>query len=438
MKNIDNFIKMINSKEAVVGIIGLGYVGLPLAAASVQSGFKVLGFDIDENKIKKLCNGENYIKDVDDRIISEAISEKRLIPTSDFSQLTKADIVIICVPTPLTKKRKPDLSYVDRAVRSVKKFLKRNMLIILESTTYPGTTEELLKDSFKKKGLEEGKDFFLAFSPERIDPSNEKYNLKNTPRIIGGINELSSKLALSFYKNILDSDITIVSNSRTAEMSKILENTYRLVNIALISEFTLACQALNINIWEVIDAAKTKPYGFQAFYPGPGVGGHCIPIDPIYLTWKMKKENLRMPLIDRANKIINKIPKNIVKKIKRILKSIDMKLAGSNILLIGVSYKKDTNDLRESPTLKLIDILRKRKANVDIYDPYVKEFVHNKNKYVSIDISALSDYDMVVICVDHSNIDYKYIYKNANIIFDLKNTVRNVDDVGDVDSVYGI
>lgn len=426
---INRLEKKINNKELVVGVIGLGYVGLPLSVLAASKGYRVYGFDINKERINKLLDKKNYIPDVKDSLLKEIIDNKMFIPTDDFEFLKEVDFIIICVPTPLNKKRKPDLSCLYSAVKDVSKHLKEDSVVVIESTTYPGTTNDYIRKIFSKKGYEVGDNLYLAFSPERIDPSNKEYSVINTNRVVGGCDEESTEIVTNFYKSILDAKVVSVSNSTVAEMSKILENTYRLVNIALIFEFAKACNKLDINIWEVIEAAKTKPYGFQAFYPGAGVGGHCIPIDPIYLTWDMKKKHVNLQLINASDKIINNVPKKIVKKIKNILKNENIRVKDAKVLLVGMTYKKDTNDLRESPSLKILDILNTKKSTVDYYDNNIEEFIHKNKKYRSIDINNINEYDLVVICVDHSNIDYDYILDNSRTILDLKNIYPNEDDV---------
>ncbi len=426
---INRLEKKINNKELVVGVIGLGYVGLPLSVLAASKGYKVYGFDINKERINKLLDKKNYIPDVKDSLLKEIIDNKMFIPTDDFEFLKEVDFIIICVPTPLNKKRKPDLSCLYSAVKDVSKHLKEDSVVVIESTTYPGTTNDYIRKIFSKKGYEVGDNLYLAFSPERIDPSNKEYSVINTNRVVGGCDDESTEIVTNFYKSILDAKVVSVSNSTVAEMSKILENTYRLVNIALIFEFAKACNKLDINIWEVIEAAKTKPYGFQAFYPGAGVGGHCIPIDPIYLAWDMKKKHVNLQLINASDKIINNVPKKIVKKIKDILKNENIRVKDAKVLLVGMTYKKDTNDLRESPSLKILDILNTKKSTVDYYDNNIEEFIHKNKKYRSIDINNINEYDLVVICVDHSNIDYDYILDNSRTILDLKNIYPNEDDV---------
>lgn len=423
MKKTKSIMEMIKQKECVVGVIGLGYVGLPLAITLANKGFKVIGYDIDKHKINKLLNSENYINDIKTSDLKTALQNKLFIPINDSNELKQTNIIVVCVPTPLNKKRKPDLTYLKQAAEIVSQNIKKNHVIIFESTTYPGTTEKLLKKIIEKSGLNALDDFFLSFSPERIDPSNKYYNVNNTPKIVGGIDKESTQVTAYFYQSIIDSDVIKVTNTKTAEMAKILENTYRLINIALIFEMSEICNKLKIDIWEVIDAAKTKPYGFQAFYPGPGVGGHCIPIDPIYLSHEMKKHKYKTQLIDISNKIVSNMPNYIVNRIKKITKN--HKLNDLKILLIGMSYKKDVDDLRESPSLELFKILQEKKAQVDYYDPYIDSFTFNKKQYKSVAINKIKQYDLVVICVDHSNLNYKYILDNSKLIFDLKNVYQN-------------
>ena len=423
MKKTKSIMEMIKQKECVVGVIGLGYVGLPLAITLANKGFKVIGYDIDKHKINKLLNSENYINDIKTSDLKTALQNKLFIPINDSNELKQTNIIVVCVPTPLNKKRKPDLTYLKQAAEIVSQNIKKNHVIIFESTTYPGTTEKLLKKIIEKSGLNALDDFFLSFSPERIDPSNKYYNVNNTPKIVGGIDKESTQVTAYFYQSIIDSDVIKVTNTKTAEMAKIIKNTYRLINIALIFEMSEICNKLKIDIWEVIDAAKTKPYGFQAFYPGPGVGGHCIPIDPIYLSHEMKKHKYKRKLIDISNKIVLNMPNYIVNRIKNITKN--HKLNNLKILLIGMSYKKDVDDLRESPSLELFKILQEKKAQVDYYDPYIDSFTFNKKQYKSVAINKIKQYDLVVICVDHNNLNYKYILDNSKLIFDLKNVYQN-------------
>ena len=364
MLKIKKFIKDINNKKSKIAIIGLGYIGLPLALTTALNGYQTIGLDINQKKIKALLKGKSYIKDIPNNKLIKVINNNTFIPTNNYELLKKINIIIICLPTPLTKRKKPNLTAIYNALKKIKKYAKKNSLIIIESTTYPTFTEKVNKNHLKDN-------YYLAFSPERIDPTNKQFNLENTPRVIGGINQESTLLAKSFYNNIIKAQLLTVSNPTTAEMSKLLENTYRLVNIALISEFTKTCQLLKINIWEVIEAAKSKPYGFQPFYPNVGVGGHCIPIDPIYLNWLMKKKKLNLPLINLSIKITKKMPYLILKIIKQILKKEKIKKA--KILIIGITYKKDTTDLRESPTLKLIfgKLLRLLKVNPTVFNLFI-------------------------------------------------------------------
>lgn len=418
MSKYKKLLNKIKNKEAIVGVIGLGYVGLPLTLSILEKGYKTYGFDIDKNKIKLLKKGISYITGLNLDSIGSYIKDNKFIPTCNFSKLSNLDIILICVPTPLNKRNKPDMSYVNASIKNIIKYSKNNSLIIIESTVYPEATIDIKKKYFKNKFV------FLAFSPERIDPANENYNVNNTIKIVGGIDKISSSLTKEFYKNIINARILEVSNSTSAEMCKILENTYRLVNIALILEFAKACNNLNINIWEVIYAANTKPYGFQAFYPGPGVGGHCIPIDPLYFLWKMKKNGIKLPLIKKASQIVENTPKNITKTIMKIIKEKNIKKA--KVLLIGITYKKNVNDLRESPSLEIYKLLFKKNIKVSFFDSYVKKVQIKKHLFISEKLNNIKNYDLVVICVDHSNLDYDYIYKESKLLLDLKNTKEGV------------
>src|SRR3989338_1702975 len=348
-------------RKAKVGIIGLGYVGLPLAVTFAKEGFKTFGIDIDKDRIERLKRGESYILDVPRHDIAEVKRSKTFSATTDFSVIKELDAVIICVPTPLYKTKEPDVSYIVSAVENIKRYMKRGQIIVLESTTYPGTTEEFMLPILESTGLREGKDFYLGFSPERIDPGNEKYKTENTPKIIGGISKDSTDIAKVLYEQVIE-NVVPVSSSKVAEMVKLLENTFRIVNIGLVNEIMLMCDKLRINVWEVIDAAKTKPYGFMPFYPGPGVGGHCIPIDPIYLSWKARGHGFDARFIDLASHVNSQMPHYVVDKIRDGLNEHKKSLKGSRVLVLGVAYKRDVKDLRESPALEILDILKKKGA----------------------------------------------------------------------------
>ena len=421
--------KKILSKKAKVGIIGLGYVGLPLAVTFAKAGFSVYGIDIDKKRIAGLKKKHSYILDVPSSDIKEAMANGTLQATADFSRIKRLDAVIICVPTPLYKTKEPDVSYIVSAVQNIKKYMKRGQIVVLESTTYPGTTEEVMLPILQSDGLREGKDFYLAFSPERIDPGNKKYDTKNTPKIIGGISKNSTAVAKMLYEQVLDTVIP-VSSAKVAEMVKLLENTFRIVNIGLVNEIMLMCDKLGINAWEVIDAAKTKPYGFMPFYPGPGVGGHCIPVDPIYLSWKARMHGFEARFIDLASQVNSEMPHHVVSKVTEGLNERGKAVRCSKILIVGVAYKKDVKDLRESPALEIIDLLLKKGALVSYYDPYLPYLKIDRInlKGLDFDKNAFKDSDCVVVATDHSNVDYDFILKNSPLVVDTRNVYKNAKD----------
>lgn len=427
----------IKNKDALIGVIGLGYVGLPLAVEKAKAGFNVLGFDIQEKKVKMVNEGKNYIGDVVDRELADLVKIGRLKATIDFDELTKCDVVSICVPTPLNKFKQPDLTFVVNTTKEISKRLHRDMLIILESTTYPGTTEEVVLPILEETGLKVGEDFYLAFSPERVDPGNLIYKTKNTPKVVGGVTKQCTEHAKALYESILEASVFTVSSPKEAEMSKILENTFRIVNIALINEMAMVARRMKINIWEVIEAAATKPFGFMPFYPGPGVGGHCIPIDPFYLTYKAREYDYHTRLIELAGEINDYMPEYVVERLIEILNEKRKCLNGSKILLLGVAYKGDIDDLRESPALRVLELLEKYKADVMYYDPYIPEFTHNNKNYrsVMLDEEILRKSDAVVITTAHKkNIDYRFILDNAPLVFDTKNITKNFRN--EKDEVY--
>ncbi|MCX5686469.1 MAG: nucleotide sugar dehydrogenase [Candidatus Omnitrophica bacterium] len=418
--------KILN-KKAKIGIIGLGYVGLPLAITFVKKGFTVYGMDVDKDRLAKLGRGISYILDVPSSEIRKAISDRKFAITNDFAHIKKLDAIIICVPTPLYKTKEPDVSYIVSAVENIKKYMKRGQIVILESTTYPGTTEEVMLPVLESAGLKEGKDFYLAFSPERIDPGNKKFDTKNTPKVIGGISKKSTELARMLYEQAIDT-VVPVSSSKVAEMVKLLENTFRIVNIGMVNELMLMCDRLGIDVWEVIDAAKTKPYGFMPFYPGPGVGGHCIPVDPIYLSWKARMHGFEARFIDLASQVNSEMPRYVVSKVIEGLNNSSKPLKCSKVLVVGVAYKKDVKDLRESPALEIIDLLIKGGALVSYYDPYLPYLkIHSINlKGLEFNKNAFRDSDCVVIVTDHSNVDYDFIVKNSKLVIDTRNVLKNV------------
>jgi len=430
MLNKDKLIYKINNKTAVIGIIGLGYVGLPLAVETGKNGYKVVGFDIQEKKINMINNGENYISDVIDEELKSVIKNGNLKVSNEFEFIRDIDIVLICVPTPLDKYKQPDISYVKESTEAVGKYLHEGMLVILESTTYPGTTEELVLPILEKmSSLKCEKDFHLAFSPERVDPGNSIYNTGNTAKVVGGVGKDSTEIAAALYRNVLNSEIFEVSSPRVAEMEKILENTYRNINIGLINEMAIICNKMNIDIWEVIEAAKTKPYGFQVFYPGPGLGGHCIPLDPYYLTWKAREYDYHTRLIETSGEINNFMPQYIVQRAANILNGFNKPLNKANILILGIAYKSDIDDYRESPALKVIENFQKQGSEVAFYDPYISSYKYKGNEYesvVELTVEVLKNADLVVVTTDHKKYNYNFIQENAKFIFDTRNATKNV------------
>ncbi|MGO4274230.1 nucleotide sugar dehydrogenase, partial [Paenibacillus sp. TAF58] len=382
-------------KTAVIGVVGLGYVGLPLSVEKAKAGFRVIGFDVQQSRVDMVNQGHNYIGDVVDDDLRQIINNKKLTATTDYSFINDVDAVTICVPTPLDQYQQPDTSYVESSTKEIAKYLKPGMLVVLESTTYPGTTEEIVKPILESSGLKCGVDFFVAYSPERVDPGNKHFNTKNTPKVVGGVTSVCTKVAATMYKEVLDGEIHEVSSPAVAEMEKIYENTFRHINIALANEMAILCDKMGIDIWEVIDAAKTKPYGFMAFYPGPGLGGHCIPIDPFYLTWKAREYNYHTRLIELAGEINNSMPEFVVNRAMTILNMQKKALNGSKIAILGVAYKKDIDDYRESPVLKIIDLLEEKGAEFIICDPYIKQFKHRGKVYESntLNEDILHSYD---------------------------------------------
>lgn len=422
-------LEKINNKTAVVGVIGLGYVGLPLSVEKAKAGYKTIGFDVQHKKVKAVNEGLNYIGDVVDADLDKVVKSGMLTATSDFSFIKNVDCVAICVPTPLDVYQQPDISYVKSSAESIAEFLHAGMLIVLESTTYPGTTEELLLTVFEKtSGLKCGKDFYLAFSPERVDPGNLLYKTKNTPKVVGGVGKDSTEVAAALYRNVLESEIFEASSPKVAEMEKILENTYRNINIGLANEMAIICHKMGIDVWEVIEAAKTKPYGFQAFYPGPGLGGHCIPLDPYYLTWKAREYDYHTRLIETSGEINNYMPQYVIERSYAILNREKKALNGSKIFILGVAYKQDVDDYRESPALKVIENFEREGAHVFYHDPYIPEYKYKDKLHRSIELTKenLKSADLVVITAMHTVFDYEFIQKNSKIIFDTKNAMKNV------------
>lgn len=431
MKNIkETLIKKIENHEIVVGVVGLGYVGLPLAVEKAKAGFKTIGFDVQQEKVDLVNQGHNYIGDVVDDDLVELVNAKQLSATSDFSFVKDVDFIAICVPTPLDSHQQPDISYVKDSTIAISKHLKPGTMVVLESTTYPGTTEELIKPILEEgSGLTCGEDFYLGFSPERVDPGNKQFKTKNTPKVVGAIGKDATEVIAKMYREVLVGDVHEVSSPAVAEMEKILENTYRNINIGLVNELAILCDRMNISLWEVVDAAKTKPYGFQAFYPGPGLGGHCIPLDPYYLTWKAREFGFHTSMIEASMMINDKMPEYCVDRAAKVLNRAKKALNGSKVLVLGVAYKADIDDYRESPAIDVIEILQREGADVDFFDPYIPKFRAHGKEYIGIaDISpeAIASYDIVFVAAAHTNVDYDMIEQNAQAIFDSKNAMKDV------------
>ena len=425
-------LKKIEEKSIVVGVVGLGYVGLPLAVEKAKAGFKTIGFDVQDEKVKLVNEGHNYIGDVVDSDLKELVENKMLTATTDFSFVKDVDFVAICVPTPLDAHQQPDISYVKSSTEAISKYLTKGTMVVLESTTYPGTTEELIKPILEEgSGLKCGEDFYLGFSPERVDPGNLIYKTKNTPKVVGAIGKDATEVIATMYRAVLEGDVYEVSSPAIAEMEKILENTYRNINIGLVNELTMLCNKLGISMWEVVDAAKTKPYGFQAFYPGPGLGGHCIPLDPYYLSWKAREYGFHTSMIENSMMINDQMPEYCVERASKILNRHGKAMNGAKVLVVGVAYKQDIDDYRESPALRVIEVLKREMANVEFYDPWISEYKYKGEKYQGLkDITpeVIASYDLVMITAAHTNVDYDMIQKNAVAIFDTKNVMKNIEN----------
>lgn len=421
--------KIIN-RTAKVGVVGLGYVGLPLAVEKGKVGFEVIGFDRNTKRVGQVNSGQNYIKDVKDEDLKTLVKSKKLTATEDFSRLSEVDVIVICVPTPLTITRDPDISYIVNVTEQIARYLKNGQLVTLESTTYPGTTREIILPKLSACDRQVGKDFFLAFSPERVDPGNKRYTTQNTSKVVGGVTPACLDVAATFYRQTI-SRVVPVSSTEVAEMTKVFENTYRSVNIALVNELMLLCDRMGIDIWEVVDAAGTKPFGIQTFYPGPGVGGHCIPIDPFYLTWKAREYDFHTRFIELAGEINIQASYHVVDKVIKVLSESGKPLSGANILVLGVAYKKDIEDYRESPALKVIDLLLKWQADVRYHDPFVPEMPAHEPytwslKNTALTAKALQEADCVVVTTDHTTVDYDFVAKNTKRIVDARNACKHV------------
>ncbi len=424
-------LEKIEQKTAVIGVIGLGYVGLPLAVEKAKAGYKVIGFDIQPRRVELVNNGTNYIGDVVDEDLKSLVQTGYLQATTDYSLIAKVDACAICVPTPLDRYQQPNISYVESSSKSIAEHLHPGMLIVLESTTYPGTTEEVVQPILEKTGLKVGKDFYLAYSPERVDPGNKIFNTKNTPKVVGGVTAECTKVAATLYRSVLEGEVHEVSSPKVAEMEKIFENTFRNINIGLANEMAILCNKMGIDIWEVIDAAKTKPYGFMAFYPGPGLGGHCIPIDPFYLTWKAREYNYHTRLIEVAGEINNEMPSFVVDRAMKILNRYGKALNGAKVLILGVAYKKDIDDYRESPVLPIIELLEKYQANFYVVDPHIPQFKIGNRIYKTDELTdeLITEADLVLITTDHSAFDFQKIASQAKVIFDTRNALRDVKQI---------
>lgn len=423
----NELIEKLQNKTAKLGVVGLGYVGLPLAVEKAKAGYQVIGFDVQSSKVDSVNKGHNYIGDIIDSDLANLVKEGFLKATTDFSFVKEVDTVCIAVPTPLDLYKQPDLSYVVNSTRSVAEYLHRGMLVVLESTTYPGTTEEVCRPILEESGLKCGEDFFLAFSPERVDPGNKQFKTKNTPKVVGGCTKECTEVAAMLYRSILEGDVLEVSSPAVAEMEKILENTFRNVNIALANEMAILCKRMGIDVWEVIDAAKTKPYGFMPFYPGPGLGGHCIPLDPFYLEWKAKEYDYHTKLIETSGIINDYMPEFVVENAMKLLNTKKKSLNGAKVLLMGAAYKNDIDDMRESPVLKVIEHLEKNGAEVSYNDPFIPSFKHLNKEYKSVNWEAeIKDADLVIITTNHSCYDYQKIVDEASLLYDTRNATKDV------------
>jgi UDP-N-acetyl-D-glucosamine dehydrogenase len=419
--------KKIQNRTAKIGILGLGYVGLPLACEFAKVGFPVTGFEVDGSKVSSLLKGQSYIEDIPSQELKPLIQSKKLWATTDFSHLRRMDVTIICVPTPLRKTKDPDISFIADSASAIAKYLHREQLVVLESTTYPGTTKEFVMPMLEAKGMKAGRDFYLAFSPERIDPGNKQFRLANTPKIVGGLTPLCGQLASAVYGSIV-TRVVPVSSTEAAEMAKILENTFRAVNIGLVNETAIICDKLGLNVWEVIDAAASKPYGFMPFYPGPGLGGHCIPIDPHYLAWKMKSLNFSARFIELAGEVNSHMPDFVLQKITLALNRLKKPMNGAKILLLGMAYKANVSDVRESPALDLFHLLDQQGADVSFHDPWVKTARIEGHPITGKPYSAalLRSMDAVVVTTAHRAFDAKDILKHSKLLIDTRNITRGL------------
>ena len=423
-------LEKIHDKSIIAGVVGLGYVGLPLAVEKAKAGFRTIGFDVQKEKVDLVNAGRNYIGDVVDADLAALVAEGRLSATTDFSFIREVDFVAICVPTPLDAHQQPDISYVESSARAIAEHLHRGMMVVLESTTYPGTTEELIKPILETSGLKCGVDFYLGFSPERVDPGNLYFKTKNTPKVVGGLGADASEVISAMYEAVLQGEVFRASSPAVAEMTKILENTYRNINIGLINELAVLCNRMGIDLWEVIEAAKTKPFGFTPFYPGPGLGGHCIPLDPYYLSWKAREYGFHTSMIEASMMVNDRMPEYCVERASDMLNRRFAKaLNGSTVLVLGVAYKQDIDDYRESPAIRIIDKLKEEGADVHFYDPYIPRF-RSKGKWyqgeAELSRELVEKADIIMITAAHSKVDYAFVQQHAKAIFDTKNVTRGL------------
>lgn len=423
----------IKNKTLIAGVIGLGYVGLPLAVEKAKAGFKTIGFDVQAQKVDMVNAGHNYIGDVVDSELASLVKSGMLSATADYSRIKDVDFIAICVPTPLDIHQEPDLQHVKASAEAAAKYLRPGSIVVLESTTYPGTTEELIRPIIENiSGLKCGEDFYLGFSPERVDPGNKLYNTRNTPKVVGAVGADAAEVISAVYSAVLDGEVYTVSSPAVAEMEKILENTYRNINIGLVNELARLCHKMNISIWEVIEAAKTKPYGFQAFYPGPGLGGHCIPLDPYYLTWKAREFGFHTTLIESSMVINDSQPEYVVERAMHILNRHKKAINGARVLMLGIAYKNDIDDYRESPAIMVWKELKKVNADVDYYDAFVPFFAskygQSGKSIPALTPEVVAGYDLVIVTTAHHNVDYSMVQKNAKAIFDTKNVMKDIPD----------
>jgi len=418
----------IESRTARIAVVGLGYVGLPLAVEKARAGFEVIGIERNPERVAMVNRGENYISDVLAQDLSNVVEQGNLIATESFGEIADVDVITICVPTPLDKNKQPDTQYIRHVVEASLPYLHAGQLVVLESTTYPGTTQEIIQPRIESRGFIIGEDIFLAFSPERVDPGNTQYKTSNTPKIVGGVTPRCTEVAAKIYEAVIDGIVHRVSSPRAAEMTKLLENIFRIVNISMVNELAQLCERMSVDMWEVIEAAKTKPFGFMPFYPGPGLGGHCIPLDPFYLSWKAKEYDFTTRFIDLAGQINDAMPYHVVERAGELLNGVGKPISGARILMLGMAYKKDIDDIRQSPALKIAQLLSEHGANLSYHDPYIPTVDQIGLKLASCGLTddVLSSQDLVIITADHSGIDYEQIVRSASLIFDTRNATNGL------------